>query len=85
MTDHPWLALTAPYVLGALDPGEHLAFEAHLAECATCRAEAQTFREVSELLAHAAPAANPAARVRDRILRDARRVRPMTGRRLVLP
>src|SRR5260370_544277 len=85
MTDHQWLALTAPYALGALDPGERLEFEAHLAECAMCRAEAQTFREVSELLAHAAPAALPAPRVRDRILRDARRVRHMTGRRPVLP
>lgn len=85
MTDHPWLALTAPYALGALDPGERREFEAHLAECAMCRAEAQTFREVSELLANASPAAEPGPRVRDRILRGARRVRPMTGRRPVLP
>ena len=85
MTDHQWLALTAPYALGVLDPLERLEFEAHLAECAVCRAEAQTFREVSELLVHAAPAAVPAPGVRDRILRGARRVRPITGRRSVLP
>jgi anti-sigma-K factor RskA len=85
MTDHPWLALTAPYALGALDPGERLEFEPHLAECAICRAEAQTFREVRELLAHAAPPAQPDPRLRERILRDARRVRPLTARRPVLP
>lgn len=84
MTDHQWLAMTAPYALEALDASERLEFEAHLAECATCRAELQTFRDVSALLTHAAPAAEPAPRVRDRILRDARRVRPMTGRRPVL-
>jgi anti-sigma-K factor RskA len=85
MTNHHWLAQTAPYALGALDRVERLEFEAHLAECAICRAEAQTFREVSELLAHAAPAAMPALGVRDRILHDARQVRPISARRPVLP
>jgi anti-sigma-K factor RskA len=85
MTDHQWLALTAPYTLGALDPLERREFETHLAECAVCRTEVQTFREVSELLAYAAPAAMAAPGLRDRILREARRVRPITGRRLLLP
>jgi anti-sigma-K factor RskA len=85
MTDHSWRELATPYALGALDRGERLEFEAHLAECAMCRGEVQSFRDLSELLAHAAPAAVPAPGLRDRILRDARRVRPFTGRRPVLP
>ena len=86
MTDHRWLELAAAYALGALDPEERVRFEAHLAECATCRAEVQAFREVGGLLAYAAPAAAPPRTVRDRILRSARQVRPIAaGGRPVLP
>ena len=81
MTDHAWLDAAAPYALGALSAEERAAFEAHLADCAICRAEVQAFREVSGLLAHAAPAATPAPALRDRILREARQVRPLTARR----
>ena len=85
MTDHQWLGLTAPYALDALGPEERAGFEAHLAECATCRAEVQALREVTGLLAHAAPPATPPPALRERILRDARRVRPLATRRPVLP
>lgn len=81
MTDHQWFELAAPYALGALTPDERAGFEAHLAECATCRADVQAFREVVGLLAHAAPGAAPPAALRDRILREARRVRPFGVRR----
>jgi anti-sigma-K factor RskA len=86
MTDHRWLELAAPYALGALDPEERTGFEAHLAECATCRAEVQSFREVGGLLAHAAPAADPPPGLRGRVLRAAGQVRPISVRpRLLLP
>ncbi len=86
MTDHQWQVLAAPYALSALAQEERAEFAAHLAECATCRAEVQAFREVSELLAHAAPAAAPPPSLRAGVMRDARRGRPIrTWRRLVLP
>lgn len=44
---HPELA---EYVLGALDTAEAAAFEAHLASCASCRAEVDELRPVAALL-----------------------------------
>jgi len=81
MTDHQWLELAAPYALGALDHEERIRFEAHLADCATCRAEVQACREVGGLLAYAAPAATPPGALRERVLRAARQVRPIGARR----
>lgn len=75
-----WLELAAPYALDALGADERAAFEAHLAECETCRGDVQSFREVTGLLAHAAPAAAPAPALRARVMAEARRVRPI-GRR----
>ncbi len=84
MTDHPWLEFAAPYALGALGVAERAEFEAHLADCGTCRGEVQSFREVAGLLVYAAPAASPAPALRDRVLAEARRVRPI-GRGPALP
>ena len=80
MTDHAWLDAAAPYALGAQSAEERAAFEAHLADCAICGAEVQALREVSGLLAHAAAAATPAPALRERILREARAVRPLAAR-----
>lgn len=85
MTDHQWSELAAPYALGALDPEERARFEAHMAGCAVCRGEVQSLREVAALLANAAPAATPPPALRERILRDAHRVRPIGARRASLP
>ena len=86
MTDHRWLEFAAPYALGALSGDEQATFEAHLATCATCRAELQALREVTGLLAHAAPDANPPGGLRDRILREARQVPPIgRGRAPIVP
>jgi len=82
MTDHRWLELAAPYALGALSRDEQADFEAHLATCATCRAEVQALRDVAGLLVHAAPDAAPPPELRERILREARRRRPLGPRRL---
>jgi len=81
MTEHHWTELAAPYALGALDPAERAEFERHLETCASCRAEVQSFREVSGLLAHTVPPAAPPAELRDRVLGAARLVRPLTPRR----
>jgi anti-sigma-K factor RskA len=71
--------------LDALDRAERLEFEAHLAECATCRDEVQAFREVSGLLAPVAPAAAAPPGLRERIVRDAKEVRPIAARRPLVP
>lgn len=79
MSDHPWLESAGAYALGALGAEERAQFEAHLASCATCRAEVQSLREVTALLAHAAPPeAPPYPGLRDRVLGEAKRVRPIT-------
>src|ERR1041385_2563582 len=59
----------ALYALGALDAEEARAFEAQLAEgCAACEAERREFESVVADLAFAAPAAEPPARARARLL-----------------
>jgi len=82
MTDHErYRELAGPYALDALEAEQRAPFEAHLAECATCRADVQAFREVAGALAHAAPAATPPLGLRDRVLREARQVRPLGAAR----
>jgi anti-sigma-K factor RskA len=81
MTHQELIDSAASYALDALDPGERSSFEAHLATCAECQAEVAAYREVAGALAYAAPA-NTIPRsdaLRDRILREARQVRPITS------
>jgi len=80
MTEHEWLALAAPYALGALDGKERAAFEDHLAGCEQCRVEVESFRKVAGQLALVAPAVEPAPGLRDRVIADVRRVRPLASR-----
>jgi anti-sigma-K factor RskA len=77
MTDHTWLDQAAPYALGAMDDAERRSFEEHLATCAMCSAEVKELQNVAALLATAAPQVKPPAGLRDRILADARSVRPI--------
>lgn len=80
MTHPELIESAAAYALGALDPDARTSFEAHLATCPECRAEVTAHREVVGWLALAAPparAANDAA-LRERILGDARSVRPIS-------
>lgn len=58
----------AAYVLGALTAAERQMFEAHLATCVVCAAEVRSLALVGVALAQAAPAAEPAPAVRDRLL-----------------
>jgi anti-sigma-K factor RskA len=77
MTAHPWLDHAAPYALGALDESIRASFEEHLTTCDLCAKEVRELRDVAGLLAMAAPPARPPAGLRDRILSDARAVRPI--------
>ncbi|HSL71774.1 MAG TPA: anti-sigma factor, partial [Longimicrobiales bacterium] len=79
--DHPWTEYAASYALGALDEGDRTAFESHLEGCAACRAEVQSYQEVTGLLAHAAmPVAAP-PHLKNRVLAEAARIRPLATRR----
>ncbi len=78
MSDHAWLEHAAPYALGALDENERASFEAHLSTCDVCTAEVRELRNVAGLLATAAPDVAPPPRLRERILADARAVRPIS-------
>ena len=81
MTHQELIDSAASYALDALDGTDRVEFEAHLATCADCRAEVAAYREVAAALAYAAPTSNvaPPPELRDRILRDARQVRPITS------
>ena len=58
----------APYVLGTLTPAERQAFEAHLAQCATCAAEVRSLTPVAAALAQLATPAEPSAAVRAQLM-----------------
>jgi anti-sigma-K factor RskA len=83
MTHEELLGSAAAYALGALDGDELARFEAHLPSCAECLAEVDAYRQVVALLAYAAPQAAPAsgAALRQRILRQASAVRPISSAR----
>src|SRR5437867_389335 len=56
MNEHRWAEHAAAYALGSLDPGERAEFEQHLETCASCRAEVQSFHEVTAFDLPPAPA-----------------------------
>jgi anti-sigma-K factor RskA len=58
----------AAYALGALEPAERAAFEAHLATCAECTAEVEQLRLSAGALAHAVPQVSPPPSLRAKIL-----------------
>jgi anti-sigma-K factor RskA len=76
---HRELDAAAAYALGILDEAERQEFETHLSDCPGCRAEVESYRETVAALAHAAPVSSPPdpSRLRERILREARQVRPI--------
>jgi len=85
MTHQELIESAASYALDALDEEERAVFEAHLAGCPECQSEVAAYREVAGILAHAAPsAAMPSPALRDRIMREARHVRPIATARPVL-
>ena len=69
-------ALSGAYVVDALDPAERLLFEQHLATCADCRAEVDSLREAAAMLPETS-LAEPPPGLRDRLLADISKVRPL--------
>ena len=69
-------ALSGAYAVDALDDLERRRFEAHLAECADCRAEVASLREAAALLPAISDQRPPAA-VRDAVLAGITTVRPL--------
>ncbi len=62
----------AAYALGALDASERASVEAHLATCAICRADVESYRQVSDAMGAAiAPVAPPPA-LKARVIANAR-------------
>ncbi|GAB3284049.1 zf-HC2 domain-containing protein [Microbacterium lacusdiani] len=86
MSDHDALAeWDAAYVLGALTPADRRRFEAHLEECARCRAAVGELVPIPGLLARAgapdaAPPAPPADLLDRMRERERRRVRGVRAR-----
>lgn len=69
-------ALSGAYAVDALDDVERELFERHLATCADCRAEVDSLRETSALMAETTAVAPPPA-LRDKLLADIQTVRPL--------
>lgn len=67
-------SLTGAYAVDALDPEERRAFEAHLADCESCREEVAGFHETTAMLGSAV-AEPPPARLRDSVLAEVARTR----------
>jgi anti-sigma-K factor RskA len=65
---HDEQALAAPYVLGALDPDERRAFEAHVTTCAVCSEEVRSLSRVADALAASVPERTPRPELRSRVL-----------------
>lgn len=75
-------ALSAAYAVDALDDIERAQFEKHLAVCGQCRDEVAGLTEAAAMLSHAT-AAPPPPDLRERVLSDAARVRPLPPRSAV--
>lgn len=76
MSDGNVHALVGAYVVDALDDTERAAFEAHLTTCADCRDEVASLGDTAGLLSGLSATAPPAG-LRDRVLADAARTRPL--------
>jgi anti-sigma-K factor RskA len=69
-------ALSGAYAVDALDDVERRGFEQHLAACAACRAEVQSFRETAALMADLEAEEAPPASLRASVLAGISQVRP---------
>jgi len=78
--EHAIRDLLPGYALGCLDPEDVGAVRAHLPRCAACRVELESYGVVVDLLASAAPAAEPPAGLELRILRGLKAPRPSRSR-----
>jgi anti-sigma-K factor RskA len=89
--DHQQLReAVSAYALGALDPGERAALEAHLRGCDECAATVRAELRAAQALAFAVEPVEPPAGLRERVLRAAARTAPgqapaPTSRRSLAP
>jgi hypothetical protein len=65
--DHPQDSIPA-FVLGTLDIDEALMVNAHVVQCAACRAEVETFQAVLSALPYAATPRQPPAHIKQQLL-----------------
>ena len=79
MTGAPWSETAAAYALDALDPAERREFEALLARSPEAVREVAKLKQVVSLMAYAAPAVAPPPALRERVLAEARTVRPIVA------
>jgi anti-sigma-K factor RskA len=69
MSDHAhWADSVGAYLLGALEPGELEHFEAHLAECGTCRRDVAELKVAADALPVSVPLVSPSPALKDRIM-----------------
>jgi anti-sigma-K factor RskA len=72
--DHErWADAAGTYVLGALPEDELAQYESHLADCPTCRAEADDLRVAAQALPLSAPPMRPPAALKARIMAEVER------------
>jgi anti-sigma-K factor RskA len=72
--DHErWEDTAGTYVLGALPDDEKAGFEAHLALCPACRAEADDLSVAAEMLPVSVPALKPSPALKARIMAEVER------------
>jgi anti-sigma-K factor RskA len=64
--------MIAAHALSALETAEARELDAHLATCAECRAESDSWQDIAASLVYAAPLAEPSAELRSRILASVR-------------
>jgi anti-sigma-K factor RskA len=76
MTHDELRDLAAAYAIGALGEGQRAELEAHIAECAECRADIESLAPVVQGLAYTVPIQAPPASLRARILAAAERETP---------
>jgi len=69
-------SLSGAYALDAVDDLERSRFEAHMRNCAECRDEVDSLREVGAMMG-SAQATGPSPAVRTNVLREIRAIRPM--------
>jgi anti-sigma-K factor RskA len=62
--------MIAAHALSALETVEARELEAHLATCAECRAESESWQATAASLAYAAPSVEPSAELRSRLLKS---------------
>jgi anti-sigma-K factor RskA len=69
MSDHSrWADEVGAYVLGALEPDEAAAFEAHVADCETCRRDVADLRVAADALPVSVPIVSPPPALKTRIM-----------------